>query len=74
MSQQIRKVGIVGAGAMGRGIAQVCAAAGCEVALFDMATVQGELTWIQWLKVTQNDALFRGRDNVGDKKRASSAT
>jgi 3-hydroxybutyryl-CoA dehydrogenase len=33
----IRKVGVVGAGAMGRGIAQVCAAAGCDVHLFDMA-------------------------------------
>lgn len=36
MSQDIRKVGIVGAGAMGRGIAQVCATAGCDVQLFDM--------------------------------------
>lgn len=33
---KIRKVGIIGAGAMGRGIAQVCAAAGCSVRLFDM--------------------------------------
>jgi 3-hydroxybutyryl-CoA dehydrogenase len=48
MSQKIRKVGIVGAGAMGRGIAQVCAAAGCEVQLFDMAT----------------DAVTRARDMV----------
>ncbi|HSW16844.1 MAG TPA: 3-hydroxyacyl-CoA dehydrogenase [Ramlibacter sp.] len=31
----MRSVGIVGAGAMGRGIAQVCAAAGCAVRLFD---------------------------------------
>lgn len=37
MGQEIRKVGIIGAGAMGRGIAQVCAAAGCDVRLFDMA-------------------------------------
>lgn len=37
MSQEIRRVGIVGAGAMGRGIAQVCAAAGCDVQLFDMS-------------------------------------
>jgi 3-hydroxybutyryl-CoA dehydrogenase len=34
---EIRKVGIIGAGAMGRGIAQVCAAAGCRVQLFDTA-------------------------------------
>jgi 3-hydroxybutyryl-CoA dehydrogenase len=38
VSLDIRKVGVVGAGAMGRGIAQVCAAAGCDVHLFDMAT------------------------------------
>jgi 3-hydroxybutyryl-CoA dehydrogenase len=37
VSQEIRRVGIIGAGAMGRGIAQVCAAAGCDVRLFDMA-------------------------------------
>jgi 3-hydroxybutyryl-CoA dehydrogenase len=37
MKQEICRVGIVGAGAMGRGIAQVCAAAGCDVQLFDMA-------------------------------------
>ena len=34
-----------------------------KTALFDTATVQGELTWMQWLKVTQNEAVFRGRDN-----------
>lgn len=33
----IQRVGIIGAGAMGRGIAQVCAAAGCTVHLFDMS-------------------------------------
>jgi len=32
---EILKVGVIGAGAMGRGIAQVCAAAGCTVQLFD---------------------------------------
>jgi 3-hydroxybutyryl-CoA dehydrogenase len=34
---ELQRVGIIGAGAMGRGIAQVCAAAGCTVQLFDMA-------------------------------------
>jgi 3-hydroxybutyryl-CoA dehydrogenase len=29
------KIGVIGAGAMGRGIAQVAAAAGCQVRLFD---------------------------------------
>ncbi|CAH2904021.1 MAG: 3-hydroxybutyryl-CoA dehydrogenase (EC; 3-hydroxyacyl-CoA dehydrogenase (EC [uncultured Paraburkholderia sp.] len=37
LKEDLRKVGIVGAGAMGRGIAQVCAIAGCSVQLFDAA-------------------------------------
>lgn len=32
----IEKVGIIGAGAMGRGIAQVAASAGCDVVLYDL--------------------------------------
>ena len=32
---KIKTVGIIGAGTMGRGIAQVAATAGCTVALFD---------------------------------------
>lgn len=35
MVNEIQIVGIVGAGAMGRGIAQVCASAGCRVMLYD---------------------------------------
>lgn len=38
MNLELQKVGVIGAGAMGRGIAQVCAAAGCSVQLFDSAT------------------------------------
>ena len=34
-----------------------------KTALFDTATLTGELTWMRWLKVTQNEAVFRGRDN-----------
>ena len=34
--------------------------------LFDTATIQGELTWMQWVRVTQNDAVFKGsRDYNG---------
>ncbi|WP_321793739.1 3-hydroxyacyl-CoA dehydrogenase [Burkholderia pyrrocinia] len=36
MGQSLKSVGVVGAGAMGRGIAQVCAVAGCRVKLFDV--------------------------------------
>ncbi|MFT3816611.1 MAG: 3-hydroxyacyl-CoA dehydrogenase [Rubrivivax sp.] len=35
MTAAVHRVGIVGAGAMGRGIAQVCALAGCDVLLLD---------------------------------------
>lgn len=32
----LQKVGVVGAGSMGQGIAQVCAQAGLQVLLFDV--------------------------------------
>lgn len=53
MSIEIRKVGVIGAGQMGGGIAQVCAQAGYEVALNDisedrinagLATINGNLS------------------------------
>jgi 3-hydroxybutyryl-CoA dehydrogenase len=53
MSQQIRTVGIIGAGQMGNGIAHVCALAGYDVALNDiseerinagLATINGNLS------------------------------
>lgn len=37
MELEFNTIGVIGAGAMGRGIAQVCAAAGCRVRLFDQA-------------------------------------
>ncbi|PWB78667.1 MAG: 3-hydroxybutyryl-CoA dehydrogenase [Methylocystaceae bacterium] len=37
MSSEIRKIGIVGAGQMGKGIAQVCALAGFDVAVNDVS-------------------------------------
>ncbi len=37
MSAEIRKVGVIGAGQMGKGIAQVCAVAGLDVSLNDIA-------------------------------------
>jgi len=53
MAQGIRKIGIVGAGQMGSGIAHVCALAGIPVALNDiasqrmkdaLATINGNMT------------------------------
>ena len=52
MTSEIRRIGVIGAGQMGSGIAQVCATAGLEVALSDvseeklhasLATVNGNL-------------------------------
>ena len=52
MSLEVRKVGVIGAGQMGTGIAQVCALAGIDVALHDvtderikggLATINGNL-------------------------------
>ena len=37
MSSEIRKVGIIGAGQMGNGIAQVCAGSGFEVMMHDIS-------------------------------------
>ena len=34
-----------------------------KTALFDTATLAGELTWMQWSKVTQNHAVFKGSSN-----------
>ena len=32
-----------------------------KTALFDTASLAGELSWMQWAKVTQNEAVFKGR-------------
>ena len=37
MAKQIKKIGVIGAGQMGTGIAQVCALAGYDVALYDVS-------------------------------------
>jgi 3-hydroxybutyryl-CoA dehydrogenase len=39
-TERIERVGIIGAGTMGHGIAQVCAMAGCEVVLQDLSADQ----------------------------------
>jgi len=42
-----------------------------RTALFDTATVQGELTWMQWAKVTQNEAVFKGNSTYAGIDRVS---
>jgi hypothetical protein len=39
--------------------------------LFDAASFQAELTWMQWAKVTQNNAVFKGRDSYSAIDRVS---
>jgi hypothetical protein len=34
-----------------------------KTGVWDTASYQAELTWMQWLKVTQNEAVFKGRDS-----------
>ena len=36
MIERIKKIAVIGSGTMGRGIAQVCAAAGYDVLLYDI--------------------------------------
>lgn len=42
-----------------------------STALFDTASVAGELTWMTWLSVSQNEAVFKGRSNYTLLDRAS---
>ncbi len=39
--------------------------------VFDTAVWNAELTWMTWLDVSQNEAVFRGRDNYNQIDRAS---
>jgi hypothetical protein len=38
---------------------------------FDTASFLAELTWMRWVKVTQNEAVFKGRDNYTQIDRVS---
>ncbi len=60
MTIQFHQIGIVGAGAMGRGIAQIAAQAGSQVYLFDMQNEASE---------TARVAIFTQWDKLADKGR-----
>lgn len=60
MGQALKMIGIVGAGAMGRGIAQVCAAAGCTVQLFD-SVKEGVTRAIEAVRADLAQAVAKGR-------------
>lgn len=60
VEQDLQRVGVVGAGAMGRGIAQVCAAAGCTVQLFD-SMKDGVKLALEAVRVDLEQSVVKGR-------------
>jgi 3-hydroxybutyryl-CoA dehydrogenase len=57
------KIGVVGAGAMGAGIAQVCAMSGYEVVLFDIHSSASEKALVT-IKKNLNKAVELGKINI----------
>ena len=49
-ANEVRKIGVLGAGVMGHGIAEVAALAGCEVSLYDITPelAQGGVEKVRW--------------------------
>ena len=68
MTVAIKKVGVIGSGQMGNGIAHVAALAGFDVALNDgELTVQAESTaWATQLRLLQRQILKKIADGVGN--------
>lgn len=68
MATQIKKIGIVGAGQMGNGIAHVCALAGFDVYLMDV-----DPDTIERARETVDNNLLRqvGRNKITDSERAA---
>lgn len=60
-------VGVVGAGAMGRGIAQVAASGGCTVKLFDTRTESSKEA-VEFIDSMFNRAVDKGRMEADDAK------
>lgn len=65
----IEKVGVIGAGQMGNGIAHVCALAGCEVHLLDVSGVQLEKA-LREIDANMGRQVTSGRISESDKKNA----
>lgn len=60
MTIDLKTIGVIGAGAMGCGIAQVCAAAGCSVRLFDTAP-EAALRALQAVRDDLTQAVQKGK-------------
>ena len=82
----IETVGIIGAGTMGNGIAQICAAAGLQVVMVDIsdaavsrgvATIGGSLDRLvkkEKMSAADRDAVLKRVNGTTDKSKLSSAT
>ncbi|MBX2829182.1 MAG: NAD(P)-binding domain-containing protein, partial [Flavobacteriaceae bacterium] len=64
----IHKVGIIGSGTMGSGIAQVAATAGCQVRLFDTKPEALEKARASLVKI-MNRLVEKGRIDTDEKNR-----
>jgi 3-hydroxybutyryl-CoA dehydrogenase len=71
MSFEIRKIGVIGAGQMGKGIAQVCAVAGMDVVLRDVSSERVEAGIVDIDHHLQR-AVEKGQLSDGDRKTALS--
>ncbi|GAK95067.1 3-hydroxybutyryl-CoA dehydrogenase [Nonlabens ulvanivorans] len=67
----INKVGVIGAGTMGSGIAQVAATAGCQVKLFDVNQAQLDKAQAALEKI-MNRLIEKGRIDAAEKTRIQS--
>ena len=67
----IFKVGIIGSGTMGSGIAQVAATAGCQVKLYDTNQVALDKAKTALEKIL-NRLIEKGRIDAGEKNRIQS--
>ena len=65
MSFEIRKVGVIGAGQMGKGIAQVCALAGYDVVLNDVSSDRIDAA-VKDIAVQMRKSVERGHLTAGD--------
>lgn len=66
---QIEKIGVIGAGTMGQGIAQICAMAGLEVILYDL-NEQSLLTAVAEIENNLDKGIDRGKVTIQQKKQS----
>lgn len=65
MNKELQLIGVVGAGAMGLGIAQVCATAGCQVLMFDLSAAALERA-VKAIDADLSSGVARGKLSEAD--------